>query len=376
MQIGAHFDSGNIEVLDATDPGAVRLAIRTDSNAEFYQWFHFRASGVRDVDCQLHIVNARDASYPIGWEDYRAVASYDRETWFRVPTDYTDGIFTIRHRPEFDAVYYAYFAPYSLERHRDFIARCQVSPLVRHEVLGHSVDGEDMDLLVVGEAGADKRLCWVLARQHPGETQGQFWMEGFLGRLLDTSDAVAKRILKGAAVHAVPNMNPDGGRRGNLRANAAGVNLNRAWTEPSMETCPEVYLVRQRMLATGVDFCLDVHATEERPYVHVISSDRVPSLPDRVLEVRETFDNALADAHPDWSTEYGFPRNASRDTINMDLCSAWVADTFGCLALTVEMPFKDNAKAPDATFGWSPERARRLGAASVQALGVVFDDLR
>ena len=36
MHIGAHFDSGNIEVLDASDPGAVRLAIRTDSNAAFY----------------------------------------------------------------------------------------------------------------------------------------------------------------------------------------------------------------------------------------------------------------------------------------------------------------------------------------------------
>ena len=376
MRIGANFDSGNIEVFDDSRLSNVRLAIRADSGAAYFQWFHFRVTGAKEAECAFLIENAGAASYPIGWEDYRAVASYDRETWFRVPTAYDGEILTIRHRPQNDSIYYAYFAPYPLERHRDFVARCQASPRVGLEVLGTSVDGEDMDMLMVGEPGEGKRVCWILARQHPGETQAQFWMEGFLGRFLDEGDAVARRVLDRAVVHAVPNMNPDGSRRGNLRANAAGVNLNRAWPDPSLETSPEVYLVRQRMEATGVDFCLDAHATEERPYVHVISSDRVPSLPARVLEVREAFDNALADANPDWSTEYGFPRDASRDNINMELCSAWVAETFGCLALTLEMPFKDNANRPDEEFGWSPARAHHLGAAALQALDSVLDNLR
>ena len=112
-------------------------------------------------------------------------------------------------------------------------------------------------------------------------------------------------------------MNPDGGRRGNLRANAAGANLNREWPAPTMERSPEVYLVRQRMIETGVDFCLDAHATEERPYAHVISGDRVPSLTPRLLEVRGVFDNAMAAANPDFSTEYGFPRDDSRNAVKM-----------------------------------------------------------
>ena len=41
MHISDHFDAGNIEVIDASDPAAVRLAIRKDSNADFFQWFHF-----------------------------------------------------------------------------------------------------------------------------------------------------------------------------------------------------------------------------------------------------------------------------------------------------------------------------------------------
>ncbi len=50
--------------------------------------------------------------------------------------------------------------------------------------------------------------------------------------------------------------------------------------------------------------------------------------------------------------------------------------TFGCVSLTLEMPFKDNADAPDEVFGWSPARCRLLGRASLDALYRVIDDLR
>jgi predicted secreted protein len=49
-----------------------------------------------------------------------------------VPTQYdTDsGVLTISHTPECDAVQYAYFAPYTYNRHRQLIARTQVGSLV------------------------------------------------------------------------------------------------------------------------------------------------------------------------------------------------------------------------------------------------------
>jgi hypothetical protein len=40
------------------------------------------------------------------------------------------------------------------------------------------------------------------------------------------------------------------------------------------------------------------------------------------------------------------------------------------------MPFKDTAGTPDARHGWSPARCRRFGAAAVDALHAVLDDLR
>jgi len=57
------------------------------------------------------------------------------------------------------------------------------------------------------------------------------------------------------------------------------------------------------------------------------------------------------------------------------MCGNYVAETFGCLAMTLEMPFKDNRAAPDARTGWSPARCRKLGIAHLDALRGVLDDL-
>jgi hypothetical protein len=52
----------------------------------------------------------------------------------------------------------------------------------------------------------------------------------------------------------------------------------------------------------------------------------------------------------------------------LTLASKWVHHRFGCLSLTLEMPFKDNANLPDGLFGWSASRSKRLGEATLQAL--------
>lgn len=372
LHVSSNFDSGNIVCLDARDPGDIRLEIAKDNQSEFYMWFHFRLTGAKDTPCTMKIMNAGGAAYPKGWEDYRAVASSDRETWTRVPTRYENGVVTIEHTPAADSVWYAYFAPYSMERHADLIAGVQHDDRVTLEVLGETLDGQSMDLLTIGEPGADKQHFWAIARQHPGETMAEWWMEGFLTRLLDTADRTAAALLDRAVFHIVPNMNPDGSRRGHLRTNAAGANLNREWAEPAMDRSPEVFLVRARMQETGVDFCLDVHGDEALPYNFLAGMMGIPSLSERQKALQEIFSSALLAASPDFQTKYGYP-DAKPGKGNMTLCSNWVAEEFGCLALTLEMPFKDNADRPDASFGWSPDRCRAFGAAHLEAMAAVLD---
>ena len=375
MKITSAFDAGNIEVLAADRPDAVRLAIRKDAGDEHMQWFYFRVSGARGLPLVLRLVNAAQASYPDGWSNYQAVASYDRQRWFRVPTRYEGGALIIDHAPERDAVYYAYFAPYSLERHADLIARALTSPLVAHKNLGATLDGRDLDLLVVGEPAPGKRACWIIARQHPGETMAEWLVDGLLGRLLDPEDPVARALLRRAVFYIVPNMNPDGSFRGHLRCNAAGANLNREWQEPTLWRSPEVFHVRRAMEAAGVDLLLDVHGDEALPYNFIAGPDGVPAVTPRLRQLQADYEAALRAASPDFQSVHGY-EPAPLGQANMTMATNYIADAFACLAMTLEQPFKDNADLPHPDLGWSPDRARLLGRANLDAILAVVDRLR
>ncbi len=374
IHINSAFDGGNIICDACADPTDIRLRIRPDTKAEFLQWFYFRLNGARDTECTMRLTNAKDCSYPAGWEGYRAVASYDRENWFRIDTEYRDGELVLRHRPELDTVYYAYFAPYSMDRHAGLIARAGQSPRVVHNVLGQTVEGQDIDLLTIGEPRTNKRNFWLIARQHPGETMAEWWMDGFLDRLLDPSDAASNALLDRAVFHVVPNMNPDGSRSGHLRTNAAGANLNREWSDPDMSRSPEVYLVRERMRKTGVDLCIDVHGDEALPHNFIAGAQGIPGWNAQRDMLLTDFKRTWQQINPDFQTRHGYPI-AKQGAANMTICVNHVSEYFGCLAMTLEMPFKDTADRPDLEFGWSPQRAQKLGKSVIDVVYRLFDRL-
>ena len=257
------------------------------------------------------------------------------------------------------------------QQHLDLLGRVDASPWARVSRLGGSVEGRDIDLVTVGEPAPGRQPVWVIARQHPGETMAEWFVEGMLERLVDRDDPLARVLLERAVFHVVPNMNPDGSARGNLRTNAAGANLNREWLEPSAERSPEVLCVRTAMHATGVAAFLDVHGDEGLPYVFVDGGERLASYTEADAVRDRRFKDALVAASPDFQTEHGYP--SDKDTkVNLSLASKYVGHTFGGLALTLEMPFKDNANLPDPVAGWSGARSRRLGAAALVALQAVI----
>ena len=109
----------------------------------------------------------------------------------------------------------------------------------------------------------------------------EWWMEGALEKLTDEDDPVARVLRRECTFRVVPNMNPDGSRRGHLRTNAAGINLNREWHEPSAEKSPEVLCVRNAMDETGVDFAMDIHGDEAIPANFLAGFEGIPSLDGR-----------------------------------------------------------------------------------------------
>ncbi|MEM7638362.1 MAG: M14-type cytosolic carboxypeptidase [Pseudomonadota bacterium] len=376
MIISSAFDSGNIVVKDASDPMNVRLDIAKDHQSDFYQWFHFRVSGEKGQSLRLVIENAGGAAYPKGWENYQAVVSEDLMDWRRVPTSYDGQSLTIEATLNVNAIYVAYFAPYSSERHGMLVAGAQNYAEGRISVLGQTLDGRDLDLITLGEPGPEKRKIWITARQHPGETMAEWWMEGFLERMLDPISAISKDLMSRAVFYIIPNMNPDGSARGHLRTNAAGVNLNREWAEPSLAKSPEVYLTLQKMIETGCDLALDVHGDEAMPYNFIAGAEGIPGWSDRLAGLQESFKSAyVKSSNGAFQTQFGYPIS-SAGKANLSICTNALAERFDCLAMTLEMPFKDDANHPDADYGWSPARCKALGASALSPILAVMSDLR
>src|SRR5579863_5168870 len=139
IDIDAAFDSGNIEVLEISGTRA-KLAIRRDRDSDFFQWFHFRVTGAAGRELELRLTGLASSAYPGGWPDYRAAVSADRQMWRRADTGWEPerdgGMLTIRYRPAADIAWFAYFAPYSMERHHDLVSRIAGCPGVSHRSLG------------------------------------------------------------------------------------------------------------------------------------------------------------------------------------------------------------------------------------------------
>jgi murein tripeptide amidase MpaA len=363
QSINAAFDSGNI-VVHTIDGAAATLSIRKDKDAEFAQWFHFRMEATPGEEVTLNITGLESSAYPGGWPDYRACVSEDRSFWSRADTSYdkseAGGTLTIRYTPASAIAWFAYFAPYSIERHHDLVAEAAASEGVDYRCLGHSIEGQPIDCLSMGEGEIQ---VWLYARQHPGETQAEWWMEGALDMLTDPADPHARLLREKCRLHIVPNCNPDGSCRGHLRTNYAGINLNREWAEPSAEKSPEVLCIRNAMDETGVHWAMDIHGDEAIPAAFMAGFEGIPSWTDDQGDRYRAFVDRLAARTPDFQTKLGYAI-AGKGKANLTMSTNQLAERFGashaCVSMTLEMPYKDTVHGSDPEQGWSPERCMLL----------------
>ena len=60
----------------------------------------------------------------------------------------------------------------------------------------------------------------------------------------------------------------------------------------------------------------------------------------------------------------------------MSMSTTQLAERYGCVSMTLEMPFKDNFDLPDEVYGWSPERSQHLGRACLDALYGILPELK
>ncbi len=298
ISISSAFDGGNGKYLKTeydvnNNLTKVYVIIKKDpftqlEQCHHFQYFSFRSTctGISGSTSKVKYIlaNAGKASYPSAWDGSTAFYSTspsDPHSWKRkVETEYDESTGELSWEHEHvhngsgglssSSVYFSYFPPYSYQRHLDLISQCSSSPLATVQSLGQSIDGRELELISVGSGSS---ICWIIHRQHPGESMSEYYAEGLLNRLLGLNtgqsvDGTVRDACKAYTFYIVPNMCPDGSYRGHLRTNASGQNLNREWCSsgstqegtfyeaPTVERSPEVYYVLKKMDETGVDVFL------------------------------------------------------------------------------------------------------------------------
>ena len=109
-----------------------------------------------------------------------------------------------------------------------------------------------------------KKVVFLSARVHPGETPASFVLDGVLEFLLREADPRAIALRERFVFKLIPMLNPDGVARGNYRADQFGLNLNRAYDMATMAKQPSIFAamaVLRQLHERGQLWCyVDTHA--------------------------------------------------------------------------------------------------------------------
>lgn len=116
----------------------------------------------------------------------------------------------------------------------------------------------------------NKKVVFVSARVHPGETSSSFVLNGFLNFIV-SSDPRAVKLRDMFVFKLIPLLNPDGVIRGHYRTDQRGVNLNRVYVDPSPSLHPTIYAARQIILYHHHGQ-LTPSSTDETPSLSTIES--------------------------------------------------------------------------------------------------------
>lgn len=227
IQINTDFEGGNGKLKALGPNNHVRLASefkdRDTENITFY-------CELSDLDPTMPLLLETESSYAGDYCFY----SYDQISWSRSNMK-SGGIINIPLIS--NKVYVAHFPPYLYSRITSILDSLKNVADNHYQVieLTKSEDGHPVEMVKITDPcydNGDKKLVWVLGRQHAFEHPANYVTEGML-QFFVSNDPLAQRIRKEAIIYIVPMMDVDSAIDGASGKDQDPVDFNRDWISPS-----------------------------------------------------------------------------------------------------------------------------------------------
>jgi len=345
VSLHTNFEAGSLGKVEPLSPAHFRCAVKgeVDQKERNRQasWYYFRLDGAAGQEVTLDLVDL------VGEYNYSSVDlsvrkttrpafSYDNKTWQffsdrEVQWDNKTTSLRLRFRPLKNHMWIAHVPPYTTRDLALLMAAVGTSRYLRKEVVGKTVEGRDMLLLTVTNpsvSDANKKVIWLMARQHAWEASTSWVAEGAL-RFLLSSDPQAGRVRDEAIFKIFPMADPDGVARGGVRYNDHGYDLNRNWDAVDPKPMPEIAAQREAMLGwvdagRRIDLFLSMHNSNEEYLEGPLSAGslQIQQLSKRFFDLLDANTSFNPDGPPHdagYSTTLGMP---GRMTVNQGLFHA------------------------------------------------------
>ncbi|XP_054266255.1 cytosolic carboxypeptidase-like protein 5 [Macrosteles quadrilineatus] len=291
----------------------------TEFENESRTWFHFGIKGGTPfalVKLNMVNLNRQSKMYSQGMAPVFRI-SPGRSSWERIrdkPTFNTeDNVFTMSFKYRTlenlrSITYFAFTYPYSYSELQTSLSLIDSKLLsnskpqprpddiyYHREPVCYSLEGRRVELLTISSYHnisaereprlanlfpdtdvprpfqfTNKKVVFLSARVHPGETPSSFVLNGVLTMLLNKDDVSAQVLRRLYVFKLIPMLNPDGVARGHYRTDTRGVNLNRVYNNPSPTLHPSIYAARSLIRYH--------HYGEEVPETDDLISNRVSGL--------------------------------------------------------------------------------------------------
>lgn len=277
-----------------------------------------------------------ELTYEHGEHRYYPDLSYDGKSWFPIDSeayrpDTTAGTAQVKLDLGPESLWVSAQEIFGTEEYNWWASNLTQYPFVQRDTVGYSHQHRPIEKLTITQADPNQNhgVVIITSRLHPPEMTGQMATLAFLEEITSESP-LATKFRNRFEVIAFPFANPDGADNGHWRHNAAGVDLNRDWSDFNQ---PETKAIRDHLLEyvknnprLTVYYGIDFHSTNENIFYPINRS--VDTFPE---DFTYTFVDSIKKAFPE--IEFAVE---PFDT-NSPITKNWIYKTFGADALTYEV---------------------------------------